>query len=461
MRTFLVVILCVMTWAQQNVIDPTQFGLDCSGRTDNTAVWNRLVAATGDNTTFFLPNGCIDAHSYVAVSSRAGFKLVSGVRAQNGGGTNPPTELWIGGSGGMWDFQACQAPTVEGFLFTNLSTAHLDYFLRFDGNPAARIGTEEEVAYNTFTNNQVNPGNFDAISVNTISGQNHEKGYWHDNDFFCSQSAPVRESDSGQIVSGSHTLTCGLTNCSFMTDVNVGDRVRVSYASGILDTTVASKTDDNHLQMTDAAISTQTNARIHFKTAYGNGLTIGSINAKHHQIDRNSFTQCDHGLNVLNGSFSASILTGSSNNTLVYVGNIVEPSELGYLADENSLRDLYVRTGDAPLTVSHARNSIYNAESDGFLYFVNGVRVTLSASTLQSTPPANAVLIRAGSPSTVILLALGNVWSPGQVNQNTLGYSQWNGVTSPEGALITCGDFGMTDANGNWTLPITCGVWNH
>src|SRR6266478_6250087 len=440
-------------------IDAVSLGIDCSGKTDNSGTWTKIIATTGDDAAFVLPTGCIDAHaSTVMVPSRASFKLTSSDRVQNGGGNRRPIELWTGTTGGMWDFQANQATTIEGFLFSN--TTNLDYYLRFDGDPGARIGTEALIRYNTFTNNTNDP-KFSAVLINVVSGQNHEKNVITDNDFFCSQSKAFRESDSGQTTSGNKTLTCGLGNCAFMTDANVGDRIRVSYATGILDTTVQSITDNNHLVMAAVATSNQTGARVHFRQAHGNGITIGSVNSKHNTIDRNSFTQCSCGLNVVNGSFSAAHFGGSANDVLAYIGNVAESSELAYLEDENSLRELYVGNMDAPLEISHARNSIYNAESDGFIYFARSARVTMSSSTIQSTPIANSVLIRAANPSTVVLLSFGNLWGPGAVDKKSLGFSQWDGITGPQGALISCGDFGMTDQNGNWTLPIMCGAWTH
>ncbi len=457
MRVIIVLlVLLPISWAQTaNVVS---LGIDCSGKIDNSPTWQRIVDSAGDDAALSLPNGCIDMHgSTVTVSSRASFKLVSYDRVQNGGGNRRPIELWAGSIGGMWDFPANQAPTIEGFLFTN--TTPVDYYLRFGGSPATRIGTEALVRYNTFTNTLNNP-NYSAVSL--IPHGNGEKNVITDNDFFCSQSRAVRESDSGQIVAGNHTLACGFLNCSFMADTKIGDRVRVSYASGILDTTIASRTDDNHLEMKDPALSTQSNGRIHFGQAYGNGIFIGSSpNCKHNTIDRNSFTQCACGLKILNGSFSSQHLGGSANDTLACINNISEPSELAYLEDENSLRDVYAHNLDAPLTISHARNSIYNAESDGFLVFDRSVRVTISGSTVQSTPIANSVLIRATAPSQVVLLSIGNLWGPGAVDKKSLGFSQWDGITGPQGALISCGDFGMTDQNGNWTLPIMCGAWTH
>ena len=432
-------------------IYPLWFGLDCSGVGDNAPIWSRILAFTGEDTTFVLPNNCVDKHaSTVTVSSRAGFKLMSSDRVQNGGGNQRPQELWTGSSGGMWDFQANQAATIEGFLFTN--TTNLDYYLRFDGNPGARIGTEELVRYNTFTSN-TNNAKFSAISINTVSGQNHEKNIITDNDFFCSQSKAFRESDSGQITSGSRILTCGLSNCTYTTDASPGDRIRVSYASGILDTTIASITDNNRLEMAAAAGSNQTGARVHFRQAYGNGITIGSVNAKHNTFEHNSFTQCARGLNVTNGSFSSTHMGGSANDVLAYISNIAEASELAYLEDENSLRDVYTGILDSPLTLSHLRNSEgINGESDGFIYFSGGARVTITGSLVQDTPKANSVLIGAPSPGNVQVNSIGNQWSPGVMTMANLGFTQWRTVAEGSsvsgGFLVSCGDYGITDAPG-------------
>jgi hypothetical protein len=459
---FVIILACAWAFGQDSgVVYATQLGIDCSGVMDNSPVWRNIVSSGTDNTTYLLPQDCKDNHgSTVTVSSRAGFTLKSSYRCQNGGGSNCPEELWTGTTGGMWDFQANQAPTVEGLLFTNTTNSHLDYFLQFDGNPVNRIGTEAMIRYNSFINNR-SDANFDAILINIVSGQNHEKNVITDNDFFCSQSAAHRETDSGQIVLGSNILTCGSNDCSFMS-ISIGTPILVSYATGALDTIVQARIDDNHLQMSASATTTQINARVHSNRAYGRGITIGSVNSKHNTIERDSFTQCDRGLNVINGSFSASHLGGSFNDVLAYINDISESSELSYLEDENSLREVYLgHSIDSPVILSHMRNSIYNhAESDGFIYFDGSVRVVVRDSLIQNTPPANAVLFRAANPRTVLLNSFGNSWSPGQMTMDNLGFSQWRGATValpgtsiPSGVgLVICGDFGIND------MPIMCEV---
>jgi hypothetical protein len=392
---------------------PLWFGLDCSGVGDNTPIWNQILAFTGDDVTMVLPIGCVDMHaSTVTVTSRSGFKLTSQTRMQNGGGNvQPVKELWTGSTGGMWDFQANQGAIVDGLFFTNTGTAHVDYFLRFDGNPSTYIGTEDLVRYNTFTNNMANPtiggaGSFDAITINTVSGQNHEKNVITDNDFFCSQARAFRESDSTQINNGSATVTCGLGNCTYTTDANVGDRLRVSYATGIFDTTVQSITDNNHLVATSTFSGTsQTNARLHFRQAYGNGITIGSVNSKHNTIDRNSFTQCARGINMTNGSFSLEHIGGSANDVLLYINDTAEPTHVNYVEDESTLRDVYTGPSmDGPLIMSHLRNSLGIAgEFDGFIYFSGGVHATILESEIQDTPEVIRLLSGWPLPATSTL----------------------------------------------------------
>jgi hypothetical protein len=437
-------------------ISPLWFGLDCSGVGDNAPIWNQIVSFTGDDSTFILPQNCVDMHaSTVTVSSRAGFKLISEDRAQNGGGNRRPEELWTGSSGGMWNFVANQAPTIEGFLFTN--TTNADYYLQFDGNPGARIGTEALIRYNTFTSN-TNNSTFSAVSISPTTGQNQEKNVISDNDFSCSQSKAFHEgggrSDSGQISMGSKTLTCGASNCTYTADgITVGERLRVTYATGLLDTTVSSITDDNHIQMTASAASTQSNARVFFGQAYGNGISVYSVNAKHNTFERDSFTQCGCGLNMRTGSFSAAHFGGSANDVLACINDVTEASELAYLEDENSLRDVYTGTMDSPLTLSHMRNSLAGgAESDGFIYLSSGARITITSSLVDDTPIRNSVLIRAANPGVVMLTSLGNQWAPGGMTMANLGFSQWRTLDEAGGAnsavLISCGDYGIADAPG-------------
>lgn len=435
-------------------ISPVWFGLNCSGVGDNAPIWKQILAFTGDDSTFVLPQNCVDMHaSTVTVSSRAGFKLISEDRAQNGGGNQRPEELWTGTSGGMWFFQANQAPTIEGFLFTNLSTAPVAYYLAVGDNPTTYINTEAMVRYNTFTNNQSAPSGFSAVIFAFDTSQNTEKNVATDNDFFCSQSRALNETNTGEISSSSNVLTCGSGGCSFTTDATVGERVRVSYAAGILDTIVSSIIDNNHLVMTAASSVNQSKALITFGQAYGTGITIGSVNTKHNTLERDSFTQCQYGLYVSNGSFSAAHFGGSANDNLVYINDISEPSELDYLEDENSLRDLYTAGPlDASLTLSHMRNSNTSAESDGFIYFGAGGGITITGSVLQDAVNTNSVLIGAATPSSVNLTSIGNYWSPGPSTMATLGYAAWRtaaeGGPISGGTLISCGDFGPSDAPG-------------
>jgi hypothetical protein len=447
-------------------ISPLWWGLDCTGTNDNAPVWTRILTFTGDNSTFILPNNCTDLHgSQVTVSSRAGFKLLSETRSQNGAGnTTRPVERWTGNSSsvGMWLFSANQAPTIEGFAFDNNtgSPGALAFFLSFDGDPSTYIGTEAMVRYNTFTNDAVNTTGFEAVSISPSTSENQEKNVVSDNDFFCSQSSAFHEaggrSDSGQISSGSDVLTCGAGNCTFRTDgLSVGERVRVTYAAGILDTTISFITDNNHIVMAANATSNQSNARVFFGQAYGYGIGVHSVNAKHNTFQRDSFTQCARGLNIITGSFSAEHLGGSANDVLAYVGDVTESSELAYMEDENSMRDLYTGAGsfDSPLVLSHMRNStLGGSESDGFLYFGDGGSFTIESSLVDDAVITNAVLMGFGAPGNPRITSIGNSWSPGGGNMAAIGWGTLRNTfetsSAENGFLISCGDAGITDIPG-------------
>jgi hypothetical protein len=434
---------------------PVWFGIDCTGVTDAAPVWNQIVSFTGEDTTFVVPNNCSEKiGSTINVSSRAGFKLLSMDRAQNGGGNQRPVFQWTGSSGGMWNFIANQAATVEGFWFTN--TTNLDYYLSFDQDPSTRINTEGMVRYNTFTSN-TNNANFSAIRIGYISAQNGEKNVITDNDFFCSQTTAHREgaaTPDGVLTLGSQTLTCA--SCSFTTDANVGDRIRVSYApvpqvdGGIVDTTIQSITNDTTLTMTAAATSNQTGARIHLRGSLGNGILVGNVNAKHNTFDRDSFTQCACGINMRTGSFSATHIGGSANDVTVCINDISEPSEINYLEEESSLRSVETEAPlDSPLTLNHLRNSLSTQTlSNGNIYFGNGGRALIENSLIQLSLPTNAVLI-GKSPTQFTLTSIANQWG---FTMAGMGFSLWrsdvelSNVTNE--VLTSCGDIGIPDAPG-------------
>jgi hypothetical protein len=434
---------------------PVWFGIDCTGVKDAAPVWNQIASFTGEDTTFVVPNNCSEKiGSTINVSSRAGFKLLSMDRVQNGGGNQRPVFQWTGSSGGMWNFIANQAATVEGFSFTN--TTNLDYYLSFDQDPSTRINTEGMARYNTFTSN-TNNANFSAIRIGYISGQNGEKNVITDNDFFCSQTTAHREgaaTPDGVLTSGSHTLTCA--SCSFTTDANVGDRIRVSYApvpqvdGGVVDTTIQSITNDTILTMTAVATSNQTGARIHLRGSLGNGILVGNVNAKHNTFDRDSFTQCACGINMRTGSFSATHIGGSANDVTVCINDISEPSEINYLEEENSLRSVETEAPlDSPLTLNHLRNSLSTQTlSNGNIYFGNGGRALIENSLIQLSLPTNAVLI-GKSPTQFTLTSIANQWG---FTMAGMGFSLWrsdvelSNVTNE--VLTSCGDIGIPDAPG-------------
>jgi hypothetical protein len=91
-------------------------------------------------------------------------------------------------------------------------------------------------------------------------------------------------------------------------------------------------------------------------------------------------------------------------------------------------------------------------ESDGFIYFNGGARVTIINSLVQDTPQANSVLIGTANASNVQLTSIANQWSPGVETMTSLGFNQWrtgaeaSGVSG--GVLISCGDYGLADAPG-------------
>jgi hypothetical protein len=436
--------------------DARDIGVDCAGVTDSQPILQSFVNSMAPNTVITFPATCaVKIGATINVPSNSGFAMRSVARAQNGAGNSgKPQMIWTGTSGGMWNLIQQQAPTIEGFAFSNPSNS-IAYYIQFSTGTGSYISTEAVVRYNTFTNS-INNANFQAVALSTTA--NGEKDVITDNDFFCSQTSALRINSAtpdGVLTSGSPTLTCA--SCTFTSNATPGQRIRVSYApvatvdSGIVDTTILSITNDHTLTMNANATSNQTGARIHVGGALGEGIHIGDVNAKHNTLERDSFTQCACGLNARTGSFSASHFGGSANDVLACINDISESAELAYMEAESDLRDIETEGPlDSTLTINHARNSLSNNTLlNGNIFFGNGGRALIENSIIQlSSGATNSVLI-GKSPTQFTLTSIANQWG---FTMAGMGFSLWrseieSGSVTSE-VLISCGDINIADSPG-------------
>ena len=86
----------------------------------------------------------------------------------------------------MFDFEIGQQVQTEGIYFKCASTKTIDTFIKFDGDPAAQIGTQGTIRYCSFDAIEQSNANAKLISISPTALQNHENYYIGYCDFYCS-----------------------------------------------------------------------------------------------------------------------------------------------------------------------------------------------------------------------------------------------------------------------------------
>ena len=364
--------------------------VDCTGATDSSRKLQAVIDAVPDESTIKFPLGCaVLLGSTIVIRDRVGITLESETRPTNGGAGDAPRFLWNAIGGTMFSIEHTDHPTFRGLVFKNNIGKSVDRFLDFDGNPVSHIGTQALVEYSSFNGSNTNNPNFIAISISDTALSNHEFYTVRHADFFCSAtSASVRSNANGSITNGSKTLTC--TDCKFV-GADVGRRVRASYATGILDTTIRSVANATHAEMAAAAAASQTNTRIHIGEAYGTAIKVGnSANTKDHVFYDIRTTNCAKGFWIRNGSFDLSHYGGSSNDVDIKIESITEPSRIAYVTTENDLRGIEAASAGRNLSISQYRIQNANQLANGFIV-LDGI-VTFTESKLEYAPPKNGVV---------------------------------------------------------------------
>jgi hypothetical protein len=387
--------------------------IDCTGARDSTAALQARIDNTPDAGTVSIPINCtIKLSRTITITDRMGVQLVSPVYQQNFGGGQSPKFVWTGKGGVMFSVQHSDHPVFQGLGFFVADGSVIDKFIDFDGEPGRHIGTSGLVRWNTFNaSNQANP-KFKAVSLSETAANNHENYTIERNTFGCSNSAASKRASDGAVVAGSPLLTAS----GSFTAADVGKRVRVSYAEGILDTTIRAVTDRSHVTLASNAVSTQTNATVHVGQAYGVGIYVGnSQNAKHHKFDHVTTWQCEYGVRAVNGSFELRHMGGGSSDVGVFVGfGVTESILIDFYESEQDLRGIAVFGGVAPVTITNSRISQANQLADGFFYL--GGRVLLQATTLQlytgscNELSKNGVIVGQYPGRNSILTSMSNAW---------------------------------------------------
>ena len=253
-------------------IDASQVAVDCTGTNDLTRAIQTWVNSNLSGHLNF-PHGCkVKISSTITITSGTGIEFTSQDFVGDSVGT-PPTIIWAGTNGGssctstfadcvyMFDFESTDHPVVENIHFYAGTTSSNcpDGFLKFDGHTGSEIGTNGRVRGNNFDNGNCNNANFVAVNISQTTTQNQENYVVDDNVTGCSG---LRASLLGRngITNGTTTLT-DTVDAPFNSS-EVGKRIRISYAGGLLDTTIASYVSASQVTLTTAPSWSQTGVTI-------------------------------------------------------------------------------------------------------------------------------------------------------------------------------------------------------
>lgn len=439
-------------------VDPTWWGFDCSDNSaiDNGPVLTRIITQASHDNWIKVPVRCVAYFATTVTESyMTNVRIGTGENLGVFGGPNVAQFLWNATGGVMFDVISSSRPTFDGIRFTNASGKMVDRFIDLHGMPGSQIGSSGVFMHASFNGSNVANPSFVGIAIaNTGLSQNHENYIVNDVSFICSPYGVSKTSFHGDVVNGDQTLSC--TGCSFNTQTVAGDPITISWATGIQTTTVASITDNEHLELTAAANSTQSGVTIHFGTGpTGIGFLNSSVNAKHQQLMGIQCLLCNKGVQFDNGSFDLVHYGAGNNNTDLWVGNIAEPSKASFIETESSARGLYVGALDGTLSIDHWRNSNPNQYANGWIYFNSGSSLKIEDSINEYQPPANGVFF--GFNGTVVqhakLTSLRNAYVvTGGLTIASIGWQGFRDLgalnTSSDGFVLSIADTNITDAPG-------------
>jgi hypothetical protein len=397
-------------------------GIDCTGVADSTTALQNAINAMPDFSSLVAPAGCIVYISAkITGSNRRNIQLIS-LQIPKASQSGPPSFIWHGtGTGPMFDFESDIQPVVRGFYFGLAAGKTINGYVNFDGQGGTYISTAPIVENNFFDGSAQNNANFKAISVSATATSNNENAQITNNAIICSGTNAVLRARDG-VTNGTTTLTSA--TAAFVSG-DVGARIRVSYAGGILDTTIASVTNGTTVILTAGASFSQTGVTIHTGQAYGTGFYNGpSGNNKNQILLNNTISQCARGVDNENGSFFINGLGGGLNDVEVYVLQSTETSEIEDNQSEGSLQGLVNGNNSGTIVWRSNRLTTTNALANGYFYFVGGGRFTFLDNNSIVQSAANSVLFGFGNtPTTPILLSVGNNLQPltiAQINYATV-----------------------------------------
>jgi hypothetical protein len=312
-----------------------------------------------------LPSGGSLQNCGITISGRTGLQFLAASKNWQNVGGNTVQFSWNGRGGIMFCLNHDYHPVFYGLGFQLLSGKTIDEYLHFDG-AGSPTGSAGNIEWSTFNGAPQENLKFIAISISATAGTNQENYFVSHSSIQCSGSAAVLRSVSGSITVGSPNLHSA-SGANF-TSADVGERIRASYATGILDTKILSVSDSTSLVMADNALSTQSDVTVHTNQSYGIGVYVGpTSNAKNQQFYNMNISNCARGFDIENGSFEIHNLGGGSNDLAVYVNQVTEPSGVSFDQSEGNMRGLFIYQGSTPISYRSVRLDLSRAEADGWI----------------------------------------------------------------------------------------------
>jgi hypothetical protein len=435
-------------------------GIDCTGNKDAGVAFQAAINAMPDAGTIKFPIGCkvkmgtgvTSGQCALTIADRIGVQFISDVLVGNFGGGATPQIQWVGSGGTAFCFNHTDHPRIIGLSMQVSGAGNYDSCIVFDGNPVGHIGTAGVIDYFVCNNGANTNANFIGVSISPTAGNNQENYEISHSYFGCSGSGASNRGRDGVITSGSPNLSS--VGAAFVPG-DAGKPITISYAGGILQTTILSVTDATHIVMNANAAATNTHVSIQTGQSYGIGLQNGaSQNALQQTFSRITYSNCHIGIRLAGGNAELNHINGGYSDTGILVGGFVaEQVSINWYESEQDLRGIE-STGPL-LSINNSRMSNGNQLADGFFKF--GGKVNLQNTFNEFAAPANGVLIGQGA-SNVTLTSISNNF--GANDWTAVGYSL---ILTPPVTSINDGIPAAPGQNmfGCWNSPNACLLVNN
>lgn len=441
---------------------PQWWGVVGDKDADDTLPLQACIDQIPNSSTVLFPANTRCSISSMSIDQRAMLTFTS-EQAASAFGDNRSAGLFYRDVGGnMFNISASRRIAFTCLYLGNDNDVNgdVDRVLRWFGPPSTDINTQgyiQHCSINASSNASVaNPDWIGIALGDSGDSQNCENFFIDDVDFAgANGGASQIAAHAGILTALSTTLNC--VGAGFDSSM-LGKKLWCSWADGILETTIDAIIDANNVTMADAAVTSESDVRVHVGNAVGVGIKNATTNGKQHVISRIRATWLDKGIWFTKGSFTLQKLGGFQNNIDLQVDEIAEASQASFIQTEQSLRGAVIGGTSNPLVLSFCRGANGNQLANGYYYFsVGGAILTVDHSAIEFDQPADNGVVFGFATTGVLrsttLYSTQNNWAPHNGGTNTLqtmGFESFKGVaqddTTEAGFVLSDGDVGIDDA---------------